>query len=279
MNDLAEKIDYTPFSSGTLPSLVSGQMEVRLATTPQEVEDIQALRYKVFYDECGAIPGADARTLNRDFDPIDKYCDHLLVIDHNKGDIVGTYRFLRRNGARAYGAYYTASEFEIEKLLRIEGEIMELGRSCVHKDYRSRSTMQLLWRGVGAYAEHHNVKALFGCASFQGTDIDDYRHALAYLYHNHLAPENIRTRALERLYQDMDLMPANQVDTKRAIRLLPPLIKGYIRLGGFIGEGAVIDEQFNTIDVCIIVQSDLMANRYAQRYRNVSGVPDGSPLK
>ncbi len=279
MNQFAEKTEYIPFSSDPLPSLMVGSMEVRLATTPQEVESAQALRYQVFYDECGAIPGADARTLNSDFDPIDKYCEHLLVIDHSKGDIVGTYRFLRRNGALAYGTYYTASEFEIDKLLAIEGEIMELGRSCVHKDYRSRSTMQLLWRGVGAYAEAYNVNALFGCASFQGTELDDYRHALAYLYHNHLAPESIRTRALEHLYQDMNIMPADQVDTKLAIRQLPPLIKGYLRLGGFIGEGAVIDEQFNTIDVCIIVQSDLIANRYAQRYRNVSGVPDGSPLK
>ena len=262
------------FTEDPLPTLTSGSMEVRIATSHAEVEQAQELRYQVFYDECGAIPGADTLNMKRDFDPIDNYCDHLLVIDNSINRIVGTYRFLRREAAKAYGAYYTASEFDISKLLELDGEIMELGRSCVHKDYRNRATMQLLWRGVGAYAEHYRVKAMFGCASLPGTEIEQFRHGLAYLYHNHLAPENIRTRALPHLFQEMNTIPKEELNAKQAVRELPPLIKGYLWMGGFIGDGAIIDEQFNTVDVCIIVKSDLMTNRYAQRYRNTSGIPD-----
>lgn len=260
-------------NSGTiLPEIKTGHMEVRLARDTSEVVRAQKLRYQVFYEECGAIPCEATILEKRDFDAIDDYCDHLLVIDHSRNEIVGTYRFMLREAALKHGGYYTSSEFDISKLLEIDGQIMELGRSCVDKDYRNKPTMQLLWRGVGAYCEINRVKALFGCASFMGTDIDKIKNALSYLYHYHLAPEDIRTRALPDLYQDMNIIPKDKLDAKQAVRELPPLIKGYLWMGGFIGDGAIIDRQFNTIDVCIIVKSDLMTDRYAQRYRGQPGI-------
>lgn len=251
-----------------LPELRSGHLEVRLAQSQQEIEASQALRYQVFYEECGAHASAQVAALKRDFDEVDAFCDHLLVIDHNQGPnaIVGTYRFMLREAAARYGSHYTASEFEIEKLLSQPGEIMELGRSCVDKNHRTRPVMQLLWRGIAAYILTHDVSICFGCASFHGTDVEKYRESLSYLYHYHLAPEELRARALPSLYQEMNMIPKGQLDTKKALLQLPPLIKGYLRLGGFVGEGAIIDHQFNTIDVCIIVKRELMTERYSNRY-------------
>ncbi|WP_338453715.1 GNAT family N-acetyltransferase [Candidatus Bealeia paramacronuclearis] len=251
-----------------LPELRSGHLEVRLAQSQAEIEASQALRYQVFYEECGAHPSDQVASLKRDFDGVDSFCDHLLVIDHSRGPnaIVGTYRFMRREAASRYGTYYTAAEFEIDKLISQPGEVMELGRSCVHKDYRTRPVMQLLWRGIGAYIITHNVALCFGCASFRGTQIEKYREAMAYLYHYHLAPEDFRARPLPSLYQEMNTIPKENVDKKKAMHQLPPLIKGYLRLGGFVGDGAIVDPQFNTVDVCIIVKRELMTERYSNRY-------------
>ena len=251
-----------------LPELKLGHLEVRLARSQSEIEASQALRYQVFYEECGAHPSEQVKMLKRDFDGVDDFCDHLLVIDHSLGNnvIVGTYRFMRRDAATRYGTYYTAAEFEIEKLISQPGEIMELGRSCVHKSYRTRPVMQLLWRGIGAYISMHNVSLCFGCASFQGTDIEKYRDGMSYLYHYHLAPEELRARALPSLYHDMNMVSKDKLDKKKAMNQLPPLVKGYLRLGGFVGEGIVVDHQFNTVDVCIIAKRELMTERYSNRY-------------
>lgn len=257
-----------PFNrfSKTLPLLKSGSLEVRLAQSEEEVRAAQFLRYEVFYDECGAKPDENMALLKRDIERIDDFCDVLLVIDHTYNKIVGTYRFMLRDAALQYGSYYTATEFEAHKLLAYPGQIMELGRSCVHKDYRTKPTMQLLWRGIGAYIRLNQVTLCFGCGSFIGTDVSKYDQALAYLYHHHLAPPELRARALSSHYQEMNLISKDKVDSKEAMRQLPPLIKGYLRLGGFVGEGAFIDHNFNSIDVCIIVKRETVTERYSQKY-------------
>lgn len=256
--------------SRTLPLLRSGSLEVRLAQSEEDIRAVQSLRYEVFYEECGAQPDETMARLKRDVAPIDDYCDVLLVIDHTCNKIVGTYRFMLREAAQRYGSYYTATEFEISKIVAHPGQIMELSRSCVHKDYRTKPTMQLLWKGVGAYIQLNQVAVCFGCASFIGTDISKYSQALAYLYHYHLAPLELRTKALPIHYQEMNLFPKSKVDQKEAMRQLPPLLKGYLRVGGFIGEGAFIDPSFNSIDVCIIVKRETVAERYSQRYTPTS---------
>lgn len=267
-----------------LPSIFeglrSGPLEVRLARDRDEVEAAQRLRYVVFYGEMGAEPTAQMRAEQRDFDRYDAFCDHLLVIHHGSGDndeprVIGTYRLLRRSVAERFDGFYTATEFDIAPLLSVPGEVLELGRACVDAEFRSRPTMQLLWRGIATYVNQYSVKLMFGCASLPGTDPMALARTLSYLHYNHLAPEAIRARALPERYVATNILPASQVDATAAVAeldaratlsALPPLIKGYLRLGGMIGDGAVIDPVFKTTDVCIIVVTDLLAEKYFNHY-------------
>ncbi|MGE4063852.1 MAG: GNAT family N-acetyltransferase [Rhodospirillaceae bacterium] len=248
--------------------VTAGSQVIRLATSADELDAAQALRYRVFYEEMGAKPDAAMKATRRDFDKFDQICDHLLVVDRDRPEdqVVGTYRFIRREHARAAGSFYSASEYDIGKLANFPGTVLELGRSCVDANYRNRATMQLLWRGVSEYVNAFGVDLMFGCASLHGTNPQDLAVQLSYLYHYHLAPEALRTTALGHRKVDMNILPKDAIDARRALASLPPLLKGYLRVGGFIGDGAVIDHQFNTTDVCIIVKTDLIAERYTRHY-------------
>lgn len=156
------------------------------------------------------------------------------------------------------------------------GPVLELGRSCVDVEYRTRPTMQLLWRGIASYVYQHDIRVMFGCASLPGVDPEVLAPSLSYLHHYHLAPPSLRARALPHLYVEMNRLPPGEIDTETAVAqlnsraalaALPPLIKGYLRLGGLVGEGAVIDPQFNTTDVCIIVVTDRVTDKYFNHYR------------
>jgi len=245
----------------------SGALEARLAESAFDLDAAQALRYRVFYDEMGAVPSDAMARARRDFDTVDAYCDHLLVIDHSRGDhVIGTYRLLRRSVARRHGGFYSAAEFDLSRIESLAGEVMELGRSCVDAGARNRPTMQLLWRGIAAYVFAHRVQLMFGCASLPGTALDDLAAPLSYLHHHHLAPPHLRARALPERFIDMAKLPPDTFDVERARADLPPLLKGYLRLGAFVGDGAVIDQQFNTTDVCILVQTDLVTEKYYRHY-------------
>ncbi|MBI2235697.1 MAG: GNAT family N-acetyltransferase [Magnetospirillum sp.] len=251
-------------------SVESDRLEVRLAASAEEVAAAQALRYRVFYQEMGAKPtGAMAARL-LDFDDFDAICDHLLVLDPARGPggkaVIGTYRLLRRQIGEGFGRFYTAGEYDISPVLTNGGRFMELGRSCVDIAYRNRSTMQLLWAGIAAYVFDNEVDLMFGCASLPGTDPETLAGHLSYLHHFHLAPEDLRPRALPGLHVEMARRPRETLDPRRALAALPPLIKGYLRLGGFVGDGAVIDHQFNTTDVCVIVKTDLVTEKYRSHY-------------
>ena len=263
----------------TAPQTAPG-LEVRLAGTAREIDQAQALRHRVFCEELGATPAGDRP--GRDIDRFDDFCDHLIILDHQanpdgaaSGRVVGTYRLLRRSVAERHGGFYTATEFDIAPLLSQPGELLELGRSCVHPDYRNRATMQLLWRGISAYLLRPGLALMFGCASLPGTDVDALAPSLAYLHHNHLAPPALRARALPDRHVAMDRLPAQlasadlalqQFEQRAAIAALPPLLKGYLRVGGFVGDGAVIDEAFNTTDVCLIVAVDGVSAKYANHF-------------
>ncbi|MEW5729589.1 MAG: GNAT family N-acyltransferase [Pseudomonadota bacterium] len=243
-------------------------LEVRLAASEAEIAAAQALRYRVFYEEMGARPTAEMAARGADFDEFDAICDHLLVIDPAKGGsgVVGTYRLIRRSVGEAFGRFYTAGEYDIAKILDKGGNFMELGRSCVDAAYRNRSTMNLLWAGIANYVWDNGIELMFGCASLPGTDPDKLAVQLSYLHHFHLAPAEIRPRALPGLHVGMDRLPKDAIDPRRALRELPPLVKGYLMLGGFIGDGAVIDQQFNTTDVCVMVKTDLVTQKYVKHY-------------
>ena len=251
-------------------SIIAGSTEVRLARGNDDVEAAQELRYRVFYEEMGARPSEEAAVLKLDRDAYDAAAEHLLVIDHSLGgSIVGTYRLMHRRLSERAGGYYTSSEYDISKLTRFQGEILELGRSCVDPRFRSRTTMALLWRGIAAYVFEHDIQILFGCASLPGCEPRAHAEVLSYLHHHHQAPWELRPRALETRYVGMDMLSPCEINTKQALCDLPPLIKGYLRLGGWIGDGAVIDTQFNTTDVCVIVRMESLAGKYFRHYQRM----------
>ncbi|MGE0659271.1 MAG: GNAT family N-acetyltransferase [Reyranellaceae bacterium] len=254
--------------------IIAGALEVRLAESASEIDAAQALRYRVFYDEMAARPSPEMATRRRDFDEFDQWCDHLLVIDRKRGlgadGVVGTYRLIRRPVAERLGRFYSAAEYDIDILTKYDGEILELGRSCVDRAFRNRPTMQLLWRGIAAYVFHYDIAVMFGCASLPGVDPVKLGMPLSYLHHHHLAPPALRPRAVASRYVSMNILPPSSIDTRAAIAALPPLIKGYLRLGGFVGDGAVIDEQFNTTDVCIVVKTDLVTDKYFKHYERTA---------
>lgn len=259
------RADGRPF-----PELRAGPLGVRVADSPGEIDAVQALRYRVFYQEMGAEPDLPTAASLRDCDAFDDVADHLLVVDHAIGPgpegVVGTYRLIRSEAASRLGRFYSADEYDISPIMNFPGQVLELGRSCVDAAYRNRAAMQLLWRGIAAYVFHYRIDLMFGCASLHGTDPDALAPDLTYLYHNHLAPPAVRPRALPHRYVEMRRMPPGQLDSKRVQSQLPPLIKGYLRLGGFIGDGAVIDRQFNTTDVAVVVKTDLVTDKYYRHY-------------
>jgi putative hemolysin len=270
-----ERFDNEPRAlSERIVDIASGRLQVRLAESSADIDAAQALRYRVFYETMGARPLPDMAQRRRDFDPFDGLCDHLLVLDHSRGRgaaaIVGTYRLIRRQTAQRCGAFYSAAEYDIDRLLSYRGEILELGRSCVDIGYRTRPVMSLLWNGIAAYVFHHDIALMFGCASLPGTDPDAVAAQLSYLHYHHMAPPRLRPRALDHRYVEMRRLAGDAFDPVRTLGALPPLIKGYLRLGGFVGDGAVIDEQFNTIDVCVVVKTDLVAEKYSRHYERRS---------
>lgn len=245
------------------------ELRIRLADCEDDLKSAQHLRWKVFCEELGANTATANHQL--DVDPFDPACDHLLVEDMSYGQAVtvGTYRLLRHSVARELGGFYSAGEFDLGALLAgadtHQGELLELGRSCVLPAYRSSGTIQLLWRGIAGYLKQHNISAMFGCASFAGVDPDAHAEALSHLYYNHLGPRDVRVSALPELFVDMARLPLGSFNPEVAARLLPPLIKGYLRLGATVGDGAVIDHAFNTTDVFVTLPVDAISSRYLDR--------------
>jgi putative hemolysin len=265
---------------GGLPDSLGriGSLEVRLARTTKDIRRAQRLRYKVFFEEMSATPNARNLLSGRDIDPFDRICDHLLVIDHEgktsrfgkpKPKVIGTYRLLRSDVAASHGAdFYTAGEYDLGPLLVANrgARILELGRSCVLKPWRTKRTVELLWHGIWRYVLHHNIELMFGCASLEGTDPEALALPLAFLHHHAQAPQALSARALPWRYTAMDLLDKKSVDLKAAMKALPPLVKGYLRLGARFGEGAVIDRQFGTTDVFVVIKVSDIDPRYIAYY-------------
>lgn len=252
-----------------------GDLQIRLAESESEIAAAQELRYRVFYEQMSARPTAAMAAARRDFDSFDAYCDHLIVIDRKKGigagGIVATYRLLRREAAMRRGQFYSIDEYDISPIVAFDGEILELGRSCVDPDYRTKAAMQMLWKGITDYIMHYKIGIMFGCGSLPGTDPAQHAVPLSYLYHRHLAPPEFRPRAVASRYVSMNLLPIETIDEKRTLVGLPPLIKGYLRLGGFVGDGAVVDQQFGTTDISIIVVTDRVTGKYIKHYTRPEG--------
>ncbi len=259
-------------SDGPLARL--GSLEVRLAATAAEVRKAQRLRYKVFYQEGGAIADAKTAIARRDIDSFDAFCEHLVVVDNGEGGaakrkpkIVGTCRLLRQEVAERHGGFYSAGEFEIGDLIARNSNqrFLEVGRSCVIAPYRNMRTLELLWSGIWGYVISRHFDVLIGCGSLKGTDPSQLGLPLAYLHHYRAAPELWNTRARSDRFVDMNCMPKDAIDIEDAQRMLPSLIRGYLRLGAYIGNGAAIDYQFGTTDVLIVLPVSAMNARFIER--------------
>ena len=267
------------FANQGLPKVLgkSGHLQIRLAKSARDVRRAQRLRYQVFYEEMAAVPNARCKFLRRDIDAFDAVCDHLLVVDTSRLDIrpgrkprpvvVGTYRLLRQDQAASTG-FYSQGEFDIAGLIaRHRGKrFLELGRSCVLEEYRTRKTVELLWHGIWAYVRHHLIDVMFGCASLEGVDPASLRERLGFLHHHARATGEWSARAHPFNNVPMDTLPANAIDAKAALKALPPLLKGYLRIGARFGDGAVIDRQFGTTDVLVVLPVDHIDPRYVDYY-------------
>jgi len=249
---------------------------LRLATSEADLLAAQRLRYEVFVAELGGDgPLVDhQRRLERD--ELDPYYDHLLLIDRRRDaarldHVVGVYRLLLDRKAKVAGRYYSESEYDLTRLKESGRRLLELGRSCVHRDYRGGTAMFHLWNGLADYVLRNGVEVMFGVASFHGNDVEALKEPLAYLHHNHLAPEDMRVRVRDAFFQPMDLMRKEDISRKRAMLASPALIKAYLRLGGFVGEGAFIDHAFNTIDVCLLMDTQRMSAKHRDFYTRNRG--------
>jgi putative hemolysin len=250
-----------------------GSLETRLAASRREIEAAQLIRYRVFVEEMGAELPPEAMRSMRDFDAFDDICDHLIVLDTAiEGDsadqIVATYRLLRQEVAMRHSGFYSASEFDVAPLIarHPDKQFMELGRSCVLPPYRTKRTVELLWQGNWAYALKHNLGVMFGCASFPGRVPELHALALSFLHHYTLATGDWAVKATGPHARNMDLMPVEAVNAKRALMAMPPLVKGYLRLGAVVGEGAVVDHAFGTTDVLIVLPVESISSRYVNYY-------------
>ena len=250
----------------------AGRFTVRLAESEQDVAAAQRLRYKVFVEEMGATATAEERAARCESDAFDPFFDHMLLIDNEATSpdpldrVVGVYRLMTGAMARRGIGFYGASEYDLAKLVHYPRETMELGRSCVDAEHRGGSGMHLLWTGLGEYVALNNVEIMFGVASFHGADPAPLAAPLSYLHYNHLAPEDLRVRAQPGHFTPMDILPPEQVSRVEAMRQIPALIKAYLRLGGFVGEGAFVDHAFNTVDVCLLMDTSRMVDRYRAFY-------------
>ena len=247
---------------------------IKIAEKKLELKKAQALRYSVFYKEKKAIPTISKKILRLDYDKVDKFADHLIVIDNNrkgiKNKIVGTYRLLRGDIVAHCGEFYTSSEFDLSKILNSyeNNKILELGRSCVHQDYRNGTIMNLLWKAIAEYVKLYDIKILLGCASFHGTDVMKYTNELSYLRKNFSLPDELSVKSLDsKIYPAYTEIDSNNNDLRTFVKL-PPLIKGYLRVGGKVSHDCYVDYKFNTIDLCVIVNTNNIDEKYKKKYLN-----------
>jgi L-ornithine Nalpha-acyltransferase len=253
-------------------------LALRMAEGPEELRAAQRLRYQVFYEECGATATETMRATRRDADHFDNICDHLLVIEQGRvvadgtglhdGRVIGTYRLLRQDIAEKNSGFYSQSEFDLAPLLQRHSELrfLEVGRSCVAQGFRGKPVAELLWQGIWNYVRIHQMDVMFGCASLEGTNIDELADELTFIATTQATPDDWKVAALPQHHVPMQRKAASEVDQRSVLRRLPTLVKAYMRLGCYIGDGAVVDHQFNTTDILIVLPVSGINPRYFNHY-------------
>lgn len=247
-------------------------LTARIAQTEEDRLAAARLRYRVFVEELGGDGALVDHDLMLERDRFDPFYDHLVLVDDRRNPgaldhVVGVYRLLDDAGAARAGQFYSEDEYDLSVLKASGRRLLELGRSCLHKEFRGGIALHRMWQALATYVDEKEIEILFGVASFHGADVTAHAEALSLLYAAHLAPPPLRVRVRDEHFQTMDLVPMDQVDRVAAMRQVPQLIKSYLRLGGVVGDGAFVDGPFNTVDVCLILDTANMNEAAASRFR------------
>ena len=255
------KIEFKP--------IIFKNFMIKIAESNFEIKKAQSLRYKIFFKEKKIKRNNLKFLLQRDYDFYDKISDHLIIIDNNrkvKDNVIGTYRLLRGNSAKLYRGFYTEKEFDISNLKKnfSSKDILELGRSCIHSEYRSGIVLKLLWKGISKYIKICKIKILMGCASFNGTNPNRFKDEFSLLYKSYRLPKNYNVKSL----QNNEIPSGKNIKQSTILNRLPPLIKGYLRAGGMVSENFYIDKEFETIDYCVIMLTEKIVSRYQNKFLN-----------
>ena len=254
----------------------SSRLEVRIADSEQDILASKKLRYQVFAKEYGAVgPNVDHQQ-QIETDRFDPYVQNLILVDSHRSvehleHVVGVYRLMSSNAASSGCGFYSQSEFDLNPLLTSGCSLVELGRSCVHPDYRGGMAMFQLFNGVADYVIDNGIEIMFGVASFHGTDLEPLLNPLSFLRCHHLAPKDLRVKAKRQNRDSPDFLPCELVEQRTALQAIPPLIKAYLRLGGFVGDGVYLDVEFNCTDVFLLVDTRNMAEDRKARYLKYRG--------
>lgn len=237
------------------------RFQICLADSVADVRALQRLRYQIFAEEMGA-DIRDCEGLDRD--PFDHHCQHLFVLDRDNGALVGGTRLLTRAGARKAGGFYSQGEFLMDAVLRLPGELLEIGRTCIHADYRDGTGIALLWQGLASVFRQQQIGYLFGCASVPMPADSTHVHALMQrLKDSYRLPESLAVKAVNPIPAAGEL---TSVDTGHITALVPPLLKAYLRLGAKIGTEPCWDEQFACADLFVLLDVSDLNGRYARHF-------------
>ncbi|MGE5279932.1 MAG: GNAT family N-acetyltransferase [Deltaproteobacteria bacterium] len=242
-----------------------GHFEIKLAANDEEVRSAQRLRYQVFVEEMGCrVPAAGRENL--DADPFDPLCDHIIIVDKSSGLTIGTYRLLRRSRLRPRGRFYAESEFDISAIRALPGELLELGRSCVHKDYRRQAVLNRLWARIAAYIQAHRVTHLFGCSSVYTQDPGEVSRFHGFLMRRYAADPACRVTPTRRCavpgLTSCRLLPDEE---KKTALKLPAMLRSYLKLGARVCGPPALDREFGTVDFFMLLGVAEISRTYLRR--------------
>ena len=271
IDNILKKVNYTKkiININTL-DFFKPTFYVKLADSKNEIKSAQKLRYQVFFSERNKKKIFNIDNFRKDSDKYDNYCDHIVVIHKkskfSKNKIVGTYRLLKQSVAENKSGFYSSEEYNLTKLLNSNKylNMLELSRSCISKDFRNKNVLQLMWKEIYKYIENNKVDAMFGTASFLDTNLYKLSNQLIYLNHSHKMPNDIMVNALDKCRAKIDYTRNIKMNLK-LVKSLPTLIKGYLKLNAYIGDGAVVDHKFKTTDIFVFLPVNNINFQYVKK--------------
>jgi len=271
INNILKKVNYTKKVIYINTSdFFKPTFDVKLADSKNEIKSAQKLRYQVFFSERNKKKIFNIDNFRKDSDKYDNYCDHIVVIHKkskfSKNKIVGTYRLLKQSVAENKSGFYSSEEYDLTKLLNSNKyfNMLELSRSCISKDFRNKNVLQLMWKEIYKYIENNKVDAMFGTASFLDTNLYNLSNQLIYLNNSHKMPNEIMVNALDKCRAKIDYSRNIKMNLK-LVKSLPTLIKGYLKLNAYIGDGAVVDHKFKTTDIFVFLPVNDINYQYVKK--------------